>query len=195
MGAVVSQVTPQPLQYATPVGFVSAADGPWRDGNQLITTRQMVLPDRCVKCNASAEGYKLKKTIYWQHPAYIALLLINVLVMAVVILCVRKSAKLEIGLCPKHRKKRSRAIIMVWLIDAVGLGLLAGGIVYSVYTQRQSQKNIVAIMIAVSIVLLVASIIYGLVAVRVLAPKKIDKQFGRFTGAGPEFLASLSSTH
>ena len=61
----------------------------WRMNKRLVTRTETVFPDRCIKCNAPANGFRLKRTLYWQHPAYYFLLLCNLLVLLIVILIVR----------------------------------------------------------------------------------------------------------
>ena len=34
-------------------------------------------PDRCIKCNAPAEGYRLKKTLIWHPRAWFFLILLH----------------------------------------------------------------------------------------------------------------------
>jgi hypothetical protein len=52
----------------------------FRDGKRLVARKDAVLPDRCVKCNAPAEGFRVKMKL---HPT-----------------------TLEFGLCPIHQKRR-----------------------------------------------------------------------------------------
>lgn len=95
----------------------------WRSGKKLVVPKGMTLPDRCVKCNAPTEGPGLVRNLLW-HPAWIYLLLFfNLLVYLVVAMVVGKRAKVTIGLCNPHRRKRRNAIIAFWSIFAGSLGL------------------------------------------------------------------------
>ena len=76
----------------------------------VVSTFDHEFPDRCVICNCPAEGFRLKRTAYW-HPGWVYLLiLISIVIYAVVALIVRKSVRLEYGLCPKHKARRVTGI-------------------------------------------------------------------------------------
>lgn len=64
-------------------------------------------PNRCVKCNAPADGNPLKQTLYWHKPVIYLLILLSPLVYAIAALAVRKSYTGHVGLCTKHRKRRT----------------------------------------------------------------------------------------
>jgi hypothetical protein len=53
------------LPYATP--FSHQVGGAWREGSQLVVTKEVALPPLCVKCNAPAEGPPWTKTLYWHN--------------------------------------------------------------------------------------------------------------------------------
>ena len=95
------------------VGY-GTADGVWRDGKIIVMSHDASFPDRCVKCNQPAAGYRLKRKLTWHPSGWYALILINVLVYAIVASFVQKKALVHVGLCETHRKRR------LWLI---GLGL------------------------------------------------------------------------
>ncbi len=92
-------------------------------------------PDRCVKCNAPAEGIRVKQTVYW-HPAWMYLLILpGLLIYAIVAMIERKTFTAEVGLCPKHNKQRNimRAGVGLMLLAGVGscgagLSMEAGGL-------------------------------------------------------------------
>ena len=47
----------------------------WQENKKLVARSETVFPDRCIKCNAPAGGSRLKRTLYWAHPAYLLLIL------------------------------------------------------------------------------------------------------------------------
>jgi DNA-directed RNA polymerase subunit RPC12/RpoP len=104
-----------------------AAGGLWRTAKQLVTQSGTPFPDRCVKCNAPVTGYRLKRVLYWQHPAYYLLILINLLVCLIVVMIVRKKAILNVGVCETHRAVRRRAIVIGWIGGLGGPALAIGG--------------------------------------------------------------------
>ncbi len=107
--------------YAPPIGARAsripsdAAGDIFRDGGFLVARDGTPFPDRCVRCNHAAEGFRLKKTFYWHPPNWYALVLLNLLIYAIVAMVVRKKASFEVALCPRHRSRRR------WCITA-GIG-------------------------------------------------------------------------
>ena len=61
--------------------------------------------------NAPAEGYTKKFNLSWHHPALYLIVLAGVLIYVIVALIVRKTARVNIPLCPAHRAKRRNIIL------------------------------------------------------------------------------------
>jgi hypothetical protein len=57
----------------------------WRDGELLVMRKGAVLPDRCVKCNAPAEGGRLRYVQLWHDPIYFLLLPLAPILMPFVV--------------------------------------------------------------------------------------------------------------
>ncbi len=153
----------------------------WRSKKQLVTVSETPFPDRCVKCNAPTDGYRLKRILYWHPPAYYLLLLCNILVLLVVVMIVRKKAVLNIGLCAAHRAQRKQTI----LISSVGaLGGLAVAIIGGVALQSGWP-------VFIGVLALLGFGIYGGVKAPMVAATKITKDNVWLKGVGPEFLADL----
>src|SRR5690242_5147889 len=72
---------PQPQPYFPPA--THNLDAIWRNNAVLVMTKQALLPNRCVKCNAPAEE-QLKRKLTWHHPALYLLVFISILVYAIV---------------------------------------------------------------------------------------------------------------
>src|SRR5207253_2253289 len=90
----------------------------WREGDRLVMDRNAVLPDRCVKCDQPAEGYR--RTVKVSYAPGSARFLFGEIA-----LLLAKRATVTIGLCERHRPRRGRAITPA-LISLAGLfGLLA----------------------------------------------------------------------
>lgn len=154
--------------------------GLWRQGKKLVTRSETPFPDRCVKCNAPADGFRLKRVLYWQHPAYYLLLLCNLLILLIVVLIVRKKAVLHIGLCEAHRKQRKLAIIACSIGMLVGLVMIICGIAF------QSGWSAV-----VGVILFVTGALWGAIKGRTIAATKIDKETVWVSGVGSDFLDQL----
>jgi hypothetical protein len=172
--------------YAAPRSEIAPDDshltgegGLWRDGPLLMIRKGTELPDRCVKCNGTAGGYRLKRTLSW-HPSYwFLLVLVSPLIYIIVALCVRKTAKVAVGLCERHRSARRRAIAVGWLLSLAGIGL----IVLSGYD--------IPFLNLAGIGVLVGGILFGIIRSQVLVPKRIDQNFVWLKKVSPEYLAAL----
>ncbi|PWU15656.1 MAG: hypothetical protein C5B50_15115 [Verrucomicrobia bacterium] len=152
----------------------------WRSGKQMVLRSEAALPDRCVRCNAPANGFRLRRKLYWHHPAWYLLIIISLLVYAIVAICIRKKAVVNIGLCEQHRAQRKWFIIGSWLAVLGGLGLLIGGI------SASSGKTALG-----GIVLLLGGAIFAAIKVPVVSATKMDDAYVWAKGAGEQFLGQL----
>jgi hypothetical protein len=157
-----------------------AAGGLWRTNNRLVTRSETPFPDRCVRCNAPANGYRLKRQLYWHPPAYYLFILLNLLIYAIVAICVRKKAIVHIGLCDKHRVRRKWGIVMCWLGVLGGLGMIVGGAI--------GGSGIVALL---GVVLLLGGAIYGGLTGAGISATKITRENVWLKGVNKDFLAEL----
>jgi hypothetical protein len=161
-------------------GAAPSGTSMWRQGRRLVTRSETPFPDRCVKCNAPANGFRLKRVLYWAHPAYLLLLLCNILILLIVYLIVRKKAVLDIGLCERHRARRKLGLTIAWSSVALGLILLCcAGIFDSGWC-----------ILTGCFVILTGGIAGGIMA-RTIAPTKIDKDTVWASGVHKDFLAML----
>ncbi|MGB8168161.1 MAG: DUF4339 domain-containing protein [Chthoniobacteraceae bacterium] len=172
----------QKLREGVPVG---GGAGVWRKKRDLVVALQAPLPDRCVKCNSSIQGHqRLKRDLYWHHPAlYIMIFFPGLLFYALVAVLVRKRAKLEVGLCDLHRSKRSRAMLIAWLIFFVGIGAF--------FLAAAMQGDLAPVAIVTGIVLVLAALIGGVVSTRMVFARKIDKTHAFVGGVCREYLEQL----
>jgi hypothetical protein len=152
-----------------------------RDGNILVAAKGAVFPDRCVKCNAPAEGFRLKRALSWHHPALFVLVFIGgLLIYIIAALIVRKSATFYIGVCPEHRRIRTHATIAGWLTFLGGLMLIISAVVLETWT-----------LAIVGLMTMLLGTAYGLMRARLISPKHINKTEARIRGVGEGFLAAL----
>ncbi|HEV2693970.1 MAG TPA: DUF4339 domain-containing protein [Verrucomicrobiae bacterium] len=168
------------LQRLAEGATLPSASGLWRQGKKIVTVSETIFPDRCVKCNAPANGFRLKRVLYWQHPAYFLLILCNLLVLLIVMLIVRKKAVLHIGLCERHQQQRKTAIA------ASVTGILGSIVLFCVAGVMSSGWPALA-----GVVVLLIGVIWGIAKGRTIAATKIEKQTVWVRGAGPEFLDEL----
>jgi hypothetical protein len=177
--------------YAAPRADVNAGAGGqyadqgafWRSGPILVTRPRAVLPARCVKCNAEVQGSLKKQKFYWHHPAWFALVLVNVIIYVVVAMIVRRSAEVSYGLCATHKRQRRRGVFIVVGGMFLSFGLIVVGI-----------ASDLAPLIPIAILGFLVSIVIGIVRGRTLLPVRIDKSGAQFKGCGEAYLASLPSS-
>ena len=168
--------------YAPPAaeshGTPYAANGNlFRDGKLLVARDGAPFPDRCVRCNGPAEGYRLKKTFYWHPPGWYVLIFASVLIYAVVAMIIRKKATFELSLCRRHRRRR------VFLIG-VGLGIPVLVLIGWIATGSDVMGPMLLIAVLVGSVAAV-------VGAQTMTPKKIADGYAHLKGAHPEFLSRL----
>jgi hypothetical protein len=159
--------------------IISSA-GFWRKGKQLVMPLNGALPRRCVKCNTPVEEDQIRRKLYWHHPAVYAAVLINILVYALVALCVRKTSLAFVSLCPQHRSSRRTVIILSWLC-------IVAGLVMTIYGFAEEMN---ALGLA-GIILFLGAIIFGIVKGRLVYATKIDKEHVWLGGCKPVFLAEF----
>src|SRR6185369_13936838 len=148
----------------------------WRNDSTLVMTKEALLPNRCIKCNAPADE-QLKRKLTWHHPALYLLVIASLLIYAVVAMVVRKTATVNIGLCEDHSSTRRRNIAITW---ALGLASVAGFVVAVML-----EDGTFAVL---GIFLLLATAIYGIVTLRVVVPTKIDDYFVWLKGIDTNYL-------
>jgi hypothetical protein len=154
----------------------------WAEGNVLVLMQGAPLPDRCVKCNAPADGYRLRRNLSWHSPIwYLVFFLISPIVYVIAALIVRKKATVYVPLCETHLGKRNRALVVGWLGTLAGLaGLICG---------LMDERFIV--LAAIGPVVMLVSLIFGVMRSQTLTPKRIDDRLVWLKGACSEFLAQL----
>lgn len=156
-------------------------DGLRREGRLLVASRKATFPDRCVKCNAEAHGYRLKRNLYWHHPAYFLILVIcNIFAYALVAIFVKRTALFRVGLCPLHRRRRRTAILFGWFCILLSFGLIAAAVEWEAWS-----------LAIASGACALFGIVYGGIRSQVITAKKIDKRTVWIRGAGVAFLESL----
>jgi len=156
----------------------------WRWRKELVISCDAALPDRCVKCNTSEGVTRVKRKLYWHHPAIYLLLLLpfRVILYLIVALMVRKKATVYAGLCARHRRRRITIILICWAFMLISVA----GIVYGIATSSGNA----AIWIT-AVVLLLGAIFAAAFGARVIYPTKIDAQYTRVRGVCKEYLAEL----
>ena len=123
----------------------------WRDGELLMVRKDAVLPDRCLKCNAPAQGFQFKRSLTWASPWYALLILLSPILFIIVYVIVSRRGKVTVGVCPVHRNKRNRAILAGWLTALAGIA--------SSFLAAAVPNDLFAVPIIVGLILVVAGVI------------------------------------
>jgi hypothetical protein len=176
--------------YAAPRADVNASAGSphaghgmfWRSGSILMACDGAMLPARCVKCDGQVHEPLKRRRFYWHHPAYFALLLLNAFIYIIVAVIVRRRAAVTFGLCPTHRRKRNRGILIGVAGGVASVALIVAGAALGA-----------PLLSLISIFALVISIIVAISMGRALIPSRIDRSSAQLKGCGEAFLANLSN--
>lgn len=154
----------------------------WRNRETLVVCKGAELPDRCLKCNAPAAGYRFRRDLAWLHPNWVLVFLISPILYVLVYLILRKRGTVTVGVCARHREIRTRAILWGCGLSLAGLG--------SVIATAGVPENLVPFSVLGGIVLLLVGLITGAFGSRILVPKRIDKHFIHLTKVSPDYLAT-----
>jgi len=152
--------------------------GIWRDRSTLVMTKDASLPDYCVKCDAPANGFRLKRRFSWHHPALYLLLLIAWLIYLILAMVLRKQATVFLGLCQEHYQKRRNLLVVGWA--AFGLSFIA------IVAGLANNYGGIALL---GLLGFLVSIIWLAFVARTVIVKKIDDQFVWLSGINENFLA------
>jgi hypothetical protein len=179
------QTTPPPVGIVLEDGYVlppppSAGSGVWRDGKTLIMTKDASLPDQCVKCNAPAHGFRLKRNLSWHHPAIYLVILVAWVIYIVLAIALSKRATVFLGLCTEHYKRRRSLLIVGWIMLAIGL--------ISPIVAFVNEYPGIGLL---GILLLLISVFWLVLVSRVVKVKKIDDRLIWLTGIDPNYLAQF----
>jgi hypothetical protein len=146
-----------------------------------VVSPGVVLPDRCVKCDAAAEGRRLVVTLR-RTPA-VPNLLSLVLFLIVPILWLRADeAEVEVGICRRHLARRRWTSALIACAVLASLGMIAVGAMLG--------AEYGYLLLAGLVLLPAAPIAIGL-AGRFLTAARIEPRLVWIKGACPEYLARV----
>ncbi len=142
----------------------------------MVLDRNAVLPDRCIKCNEPANGYRRTVKLSYVPTS-------RELMFGAWAYLSAKRAQIEIGLCERHR--RSRAVTV-----ALGsLAVILASII--VFTQVRATDVSLPLLATAGLIGGVVGLVYAAVAGRLVRATKITDTHIWLKGAGEGFLASL----
>ena len=159
-----------------------AIGGIWRDKSTLVMTKDASLPDRCVKCNAPANGVRLKRRLAWHSPVLYLLIFLAVLIYVILAGMLSKRATVYLGLCNEHFQRRRKQKAIGWLLLAIGV---VGPILAIAYDYPMLGLLGFAVFLFAVVWLVVVS--------RVVVVRKIDDQLVWLNGLKSDYLAQFPS--
>jgi hypothetical protein len=154
----------------------------FREGDLLVSSKDVDWPDRCVVCNAPAGGYRKRRVLYWHHPGLYFLILANLLVYAIVAGIVRKYGALRFGVCRRHRTRRAIAIAGGWVGSVASFAVMVAG-----FSSDGAVGRVVGV---VAVFAIVAFIVTGAVLASLVSPRRIDRE-RMWIKVGKPFLESF----
>lgn len=152
----------------------------WRRNKRLVTRSETIFPGRCVRCNAPAGNFRLKRTLYWMNNGYVLTVFLSPLILILVYMIVRKRAVVHIGLCEAHRVQRTAGLAIGWgsFAVAVILWCCAGAFDSGWW-------------VASGLLVVLMGGLAGSVMARTITPTKIEKDYVWLSGVHRNFLAEL----
>ena len=157
------------------------AKGVWRDGSLLVMTKETILPNRCVKCNAPAMKL-LKRTVEW-YPRYVILVFILIRIVGLILyFCTRKRVTVHIGLCEDHINKRRFGVLAGCVVLLVGFISFFGAL---------GNENFGIVFLG--LLLILAGMIVMVTVWRTVTAKKIEEPYVWVKGVHRDFLDTLPS--
>jgi hypothetical protein len=136
--------------YAPPKSIVvdaqAAGTGVFREGDLVRMHAAGALPDRCIRCNRPAGGYRVGRAMYWRpvgwrwvlwgalpllfllsgiNPVVLMFFWVLVIVLAMGDYFIRRKFVVAYGLCENHRRWRTAARISFVVSWVLLVGLLA----------------------------------------------------------------------
>jgi hypothetical protein len=158
--------------------------GLWRQGNILVMHKLAPLPDICLKSNQPATR-RLKRNLSWHHPLIFLTIFIHIFVYVIIALILRKTATIQIGLTDEWFARRRQRMLIAWGIALLSVLLFVAGLMLI------EQVEWAPVLCIISPLLAIGAAIYGLVACRLVWPKKMTDEYIWLKGVHPEFLNRL----
>ena len=156
--------------------FAGQFAGYWRDGKRIVMDRNAVLPDRCIKCNEPANGFRRSENLTYVPTSQQLMLGVWSYVDA-------KRAPVEIGLCERHRASRP------WTAALVSAAAVAFSILE--VTQLRPSNVMLPILAAIAFIGGCIGLIYAFYPRGLVRATDMTASHLWLKGAGERFLASL----
>jgi len=158
--------------------------GIWRDGQQLVMTRDAELPFVCVKTNQPADVW-LPRVVSWYPKWSLPWLLINPLMFLVAAVARQRQATLRVGLCRSRLVRRNWTMIAALIGVLLGLALFIAPLLWSDRRPANSEE----VLIYLGILVLFISLALGGMLTNIVWATYINKDYIWLKGFHPDYLA------
>ena len=152
--------------------------GIWSKGSTLVMDKNASLPDRCVKCNAPAQGLRIKRKLSWHHPLLYILICGAALFYVILAMAFSKRATIDFGICENHKRRRRKLL-------NIGFGLLAVGLVVPAVGFSFDYPEVWLL----GLLVFLAAIFWLVIANKLVNVKRIDDRYVWLSGISKEFVA------
>jgi hypothetical protein len=167
---------PQTLQQPYNLNYTKNV---WRDGSLLIMTKETILPNRCIKCNAPAIKL-LRRTVEW-YPRYVIVVFLLIRIVGLILyFCTRKRVTVYIGICEGHVNKRRFGVLAGFVIMLIG---------FVAFFSAMVNENFPVVFLGLLSIL--AGIIFMVMSWRTITAKKIEEPYVWVKGVHKDFLDTL----
>jgi len=156
------------------------SEGIWSDGKTLVMTKGACRPDRCLRCDAPANGYRLRRRLRWHHPALYILIFGAMLLYLILALVLSKHATVDFALCADHVRRRRNL-----MLGGLGIFLFALTLLVVAFSYDYAMIGLSAVL------LFFAAIIWLIIAYKVVTVKRIDDRYIWLTGLDEKYLVQF----
>ena len=189
------------LSYQTPASIALPADC-WQEEKYLVIRDLGATPDRCVKCNAPADGFWVRKKFSSQSSGagvrggsdiFSAILALIGLFIFMIEFAARKSVHVRIALCKSHRERRRRQSCVAIGVMLLGFAIGAGGMTIIIKQPHSTNPDgwVGIPIFLVGVVVFIGGIIWASLVRQVLGYHAVRDQKVWLKWAGKPFLDSL----
>jgi hypothetical protein len=155
------------------------ADEYYVNGNNLVVRSGVVLPKKCVFCNKEqgALGKRISAKLYYVSPLIYLLLLVNLLILILIYMLIRKRLDVTYSICGEHKKRKNYLNVATFAALVLTIGaFMAAGVTHT------PALSFFGILCLLAFLVLLIKVSKG------LTPKKHENGQFWLGGCGPEFL-------
>lgn len=166
------------LNYQSAPGHEASAV--WARGPRVMARTNSLFPPRCIKCNTPNNLKWNIRNLTWAPPYLYFVLLLGLIPAIIILLILQRKAVIQVATCVPCRRKILVQRLIAWGIFLLGLLSIPLAII--------ADKPVLLLLFPL---LLIASIVYAIIACRVYTVARIENNIVTLKGLHPDFVASL----